>query len=382
MAATNELLNYIKNKILHAGPITFATFMEIALYHEQWGYYTENARLGRHGDFYTSPHVNPVFGKMLARQLHEMWVAAGQPGHWTVVEYGPGEGILARDILDSTRREFPQFYKLFRYRFLETSKSLAQRQKKVFEKSEHQDAGVKWIKDLNEINRGAFQGCILSNELIDSFPVHLVKQSREGLKELYVTLYKGELALEPGKPSTGELKDYFTRQKVELHAGQRAEVNLNAIKWLNHVVQFLSRGFILTIDYGTFAEELYAPARFDGTLRCFSRHRLKTSPLKDPGKQDITASVNFTALEKWGCDAGLSTLGIISQSQFLINLGILDELKTDHEFSYDRERMKKTMAVKQLIMPEGLGQTFKVLIQCKGFTHLPELSGARSGRGI
>lgn len=378
----NPLLEHIRDKISRTGPITFAEFMDLALYHEKWGYYTQYARLGRHGDFYTSAHVNPVFGRMLARQLHEMWVTAGKPEEWILVEYGPGEGLLTRDILVTLRDEYPEFYNLLRYRALETSDTLAARQKDLLSGSKLQKADIGWVKDITEVNPSPFRGCIFSNELIDAFPVHLVKQTPAGLSELYVTTGDGGLKFVTGKPSTEKIAGYFTLQGVTLEEGQTAEINLAAINWLKTVAEKLAAGFILTIDYGMRAEELYSPARFDGTLRCFSRHRLKTSPLENVGRQDITANVNFTALEMWGEKLGLNSLGMVSQSQFLINLGIFEELRADREFTYDPSRVKRTMAIKQLVMPEGMGSIFKVLIQYKGFDNPPRLSGMQPGKGI
>ncbi len=377
-----SLLNHIKGKINTTGPMTFAGFMEIALYHEKWGYYTNNAVLGRHGDFYTSSHVSPIFGLMLARQLNEMWTEAGKPNKWELIEYGPGEGLLARDILMALQKEFPDLFTSLRYRAMETSPALAARQRDLWKNPELHHANMSWIKNLDEVSPEPFHGCIFSNELVDAFPVHIVRQTRDGLKELYVMIKDDQLKLVTGEPSTHDLDHYFARQGITLAEGQTAEVNLNAFNWLMSVANHINKGFIIIIDYGALAEELYSQARFDGTLRCFHQHQLKTSPLKNIGQQDITASVNFTALQKWGIDAGLCNLGTISQSQFLINLGILDELKPKQEYSYDPALMKKTMAVKQLIMPEGMGQTFKVLIQSKGFKNPPTLSGMRAGRGI
>ena len=142
-----SLLNHIKEKINTTGQMTFASFMEIALYHEKWGYYTNNAVLGRHGDFYTSSHVSPIFGLMLARQLNEMWTEAGKPNKWELIEYGPGEGLLARDILMALQKEFPDLFTSLHYRAMETSPSLVQRQRDLWKNPELHNANVGWIKN-------------------------------------------------------------------------------------------------------------------------------------------------------------------------------------------------------------------------------------------
>lgn len=371
---TTPLLKIIRDEIYDRGPVTFCEFMGLALYHEKWGYYTRHASLGRQGDFYTSPHVTPLFGRMLARQLHEMWRVAGCPDQWVLVEYGPGEGLLCRDILTALRDDFNDFYRLISYRLLEISPLLASRQREqlaVFDPP----ADIEWIRDLGGLTSIPFTGCVFSNELVDAFPVHLVQQAAGRLKEFYVTTRGEELKLITGQPSSPKLDDYFRRQGITLEEGQMAEVNLEAERWLKAIASHLARGFILTIDYGSQARPMYAPARFDGTLRCFSGHQLKTSPLENIGQQDITASVNFTALELYGEGLNLKSLGLVSQSQFLTNLGIFEELRTEREFIYDPVQVKKTMAVKQLVMPGGMGDVFKVLIQYTGFDQPPRLSG-------
>ncbi|MCF8009988.1 MAG: SAM-dependent methyltransferase [Clostridiales bacterium] len=374
-----QFKDYIKNLINKKGPITFEEFMDNVLYHEQWGYYNKKAELGKEGDFYTSPHVNPIFGSMLAKQLYEMWNQAGKTASWHLVEYGPGEGVLSRDILKTLKEHYHDFFNTLTYWCVEKSWRMINKQKENIETSI--PGKVKFINNLNEIEEEGITGCIFSNELLDSFPVHIVKNTSNGLKELYVDYDNNNFIFTPGEVSTGELQKYFELQNIELEPGQTAEVNLNAIKWLQNTAKHLVNGYIMTIDYGTEAEDLYSSLRFDGTLRCFSKHQLSVSPFENIGNQDITTTVNFTAQEKWGEKTGLENLGLVTQSQFLLNLGILEEIRPEEEYKYDAERTKKTMAVKHLIMPEGMGRIFKVLIQYKG-NNLPVLSGTKQGRGI
>lgn len=375
----SRLDSIIKEQIKASGPVTFARFMEEALYHPRYGYYTSNEnQIGREGDFYTAPVASPLFGTMLARQFHEMWCLAGCPAHWALVEYGPGTGVLAWDIVNTTARYFPEFYDCLEYYLIETSPLLREKQQEKLTSCGATATKCRWAGNLNEIeSSGNHIGCVFANELVDAFPVHLVKKTSRGLRELYVGIRNEGYYFLEGPPSTDELEDYFTIQGVELVPGQIAEVNLQARDWLAQVATGLNKGFLLVIDYGLTTEELYSPQRFNGTLRCFYKHHLLENPLLNPGKQDITAHVNFTTMIIWGRQLGLKKLGLISQPKFLLNLGILDTLKEHADYTYSRELTQKTNAIKQLLLPGGMGNIFKVLAFCKGFDQLPELTGLK-----
>ncbi|KAF1085352.1 hypothetical protein SPSYN_01488 [Sporotomaculum syntrophicum] len=368
----SDLAKLIQQEIATSGPITFAWFMEQALYHPQWGYYTSpGTKIGRTGDFYTAPTVNPLFGTMLARWLYQMWDAADRPAQWVVAEYGPGTGILARDIVAALRRNHPDLYATLNYYLIEISDTLKELQQQTLTTGEPgADHKFHWVNRLAEISPGYItNGCILANELVDAFPVHLVRQSGGELQEMYVSLSNKEgdsvFTFVPGPLSTPELAEYFNSQNVQLEEGQRAEVNLQAREWLAEVTAHLQRGYLLTIDYGATSEELYAPFRHDGTLRCFHKHHLVDNPLTNLGGQDITAHVNFSTLITWGEQLELRKKELVSQPQFLINLGILDILKEQPDYTQDPEFAKITSAIKQLVLPGGMGGIFKVLVQEK-----------------
>jgi SAM-dependent MidA family methyltransferase len=375
----SRLEEIIKKDIKSNGPVTFARFMEAALYHPRYGYYTsaENP-IGRQGDFYTAPTASPLFGAMLARQFHEMWRLAGRPAHWVLVEYGPGTGVLARDVVDAAARDHPEFYEHLEYYLVEISAKLREKQRNELASSAAAATKCKWAGSLDEIrSSGQSIGCVFANELVDAFPVHLVKKNNHSLRELYVDIQDDGFYFLEGPLSRTELAGYFKMQHVELAPGQRAEVNLQARDWLAHVAAGLSKGFLLIIDYGLTAPEMYSPQRFNGTLRCFRRHRLVEDPLVNPGGQDITAHVNFTALAIWGRELDLTKLGLVTQPRFLLNLGILDTLKEHSDYTSSPEVLKKTGAIKQLVLPGGMGNIFKVLAFCKGFDHLPGLTGLK-----
>jgi len=368
-----DLDKIIHQEITSSGPITFARFMEQALYHPQLGYYTSpGTKIGRTGDFYTAPTVNPLFGAMLARQLYQMWVWAGHPDKWVVVEYGPGTGILARDMTAALRRNHPDLYNVLVYYLIEISDTLKKVQQQTLATSELVEINkFNWIDSLARIGPGYIEnGCVLANELVDAFPVHLVRQSNNELQEMYVGLRggKGNIAftLVAGPLSTPELAEYFRIQNVHLEKDQQAEVNLQAREWLAAVSSHLKHGYLITIDYGTTSEELYAAHRFDGTLRCFYKHRLVDNPLINIGGQDITAHVNFSMLITWGEQLGLHKKDLTNQPQFLLNLGILDILQKQPDYTQNPDFVKITSAIKQLVLPGGMGGIFKVLVQEKG----------------
>ncbi len=346
-SALEELL---VSKIASEGPITFKEFMELALYHPEWGYYSSSAsRIGKEGDFFTSASVGDLFGRMLARQIAEMVdVLGGSP---TVVEMGAGQGYLARDVL----LEFERLERSCTYCIVERSPAMRTKQQEILKDLTH----VEWVDDLGDV--APFCGVLFSNELVDSFPVHLVEMCEDGLKEVYISFEDGEFAETLREPSTGEIEKYFRELGVTLSVGFRTEVNLEAVRWIELVGDSLGKGFVITVDYGYPSHELYQPYRSRGTLMAYKGHRTSEDVLAQPGEQDITSHVNFSALKHWGEKVGLKTLGFTDQSHFLLSLGLLDLLNEG-----DGLEMSQVLKAKTLIMPGGMGDTFKVLIQGKG----------------
>jgi SAM-dependent MidA family methyltransferase len=214
-------------------------------------------------------------------------------------------------------------------------------------------------------------GCIFSNELLDALPVHRVVVRHGVLQEVYVALNRegdgDELVEELGPLSTPELKLYFREQGVTLREGQQAEVGLQACQWIAEAGKRLGRGFVLTVDYGREAAELYDERHMRGTLLAYSRHRATEDFLHAPGEQDLTAHVNFTALDLWGRRAGLTRSGSVSQMQFLVALGQANEFADLYEpGASEVERIRARLLLKTLIHPEGMGETFYVFVQQKG----------------
>jgi SAM-dependent MidA family methyltransferase len=362
-----KLRDIVVARIRERGQITFAEFMAACLYEPGLGYYTSPGRkVGAEGDFYTSSNVHQVFGRLIAREIRSMWQSMGEPGQFEIVEVGAGNGRLACDVLDTLAETDRRFYNAITFRLIEAEPSLAEQQRELL--AAH-GAKLAWSSpDELAGGRFSFSGCLYSNELIDSFPVHLVEMTGAGLREVYVTAAGDELGEALAAPSTPELAEYLHRLGITLVVGQRAEINLAARTWLKSVAAALTRGFVLTIDYGYIAEELYAPHRKNGTLLCYSRHTTGEDPYVRLGLQDITSHVDFTTLIDVGDGLGLAKVWFGEQYRFLMGAGMLDELMAlEARAGSEEERLKHRLALKKLMLPDGgMGDTFKILIQAKG----------------
>jgi len=364
-----ELLEIILRGIRQRGAIPFAQFMDLVLYHPQHGYYhSPRQKIGPEGDYYTSPNVHSIFGHLIAHQLHEMWEILDHPSSFTVAEMGAGKGLLCADILRYCREDLPEFYENVHYVLAELSPAFLNEQRSLL--SEFLEAGkVEWIYPDSLLHgQKPFTGCLLSNELVDSFPVHLVCQEKGELREIFVTHDGNTFGEISGSPSTPLLQEYFPSYGSPLHEGQRAEVNLKALDWMEGVSRTLKRGFVMTIDYGYEAQELYHPSRHQGTLLCYFRHTPSPNPYERIGYQDITAHVNFSALIRKGETTGLPKIGYTEQYRFLAAMGLLLALE-NFEKSFPQnslEFFKNKLAMKSFLVPGGMGTLFKVFIQSRG----------------
>jgi len=362
-----QLSEIIKNKINEDGPISFHDFMEIALYYPGLGYYTSsNDKIGKQGDYYTSPYLTTIFGNVLAKQLEEMWVFTGKKD-FTIVEYGAGMGSLCIDILKQLNGN-KEFYKKLKYCIIEKSETMRLKEKIIIDQNLANEK-ICWYDSIEELP--SFTGCVLANEVLDNFSVHKVVMKEDGLKEILVDYENG--FIEILKPAHEDLKNYFSQLDIELPNGFCAEVNLEAIDWLKKISSSLKKGFVLTIDYGYPSSELYQTHHRLGTIVCYNKHTVNDLPYQNIGQQDITAHVNFSALKFWGTKHGLNNCGFTNQSQFLLGLGLTEHLRKLEEHEKNSfEVRKKLMSVHTLLM--SMGKKFKVLIQQKGLNK-PILSG-------
>ncbi len=373
-----ELVEIIRERIHSRGEIPFAEFMDLVLYHPRHGYYTSPMeKIGPKGDFYTSPNVHPIFGHLIARQLHQMWEILGQPSPFNIVEMGAGKGLLCSDILSYCRDHFPRFYADVLYILAERSPMYEEKQRALLAGFSAQGK-ARWVSPDGLLSHERpIIGCFLSNELIDAFPVHLVQQEGGQLCEIYVVDRGNSFTEILGPPSNPSLEVYIQTYGSPFHEGQRGEVNLHALEWVEGVNRSLERGFVLTIDYGYEAKELYHASRRLGTLLCYFRHRTSTNPYQRVGYQDITSHVNFSALVRKGEAIGLQKVGYTEQYKFLAALGLLQDLEDLERNSglYSApDFLKNKLAMKKFLVPEGMGTVYKVLAQGKSLGEV-KLSG-------
>ena len=372
-----SLRKFILSQIEKRGPLPFSQFMAWCLYHPEYGYYqSKGTRIGKEGDYYTSPSVSPLFGHLIAKQLFQMAeILRGE--NFDVVEMGGGRGFLCEDIIDWAKKNSPVFYQHLRYHLIETSAPFLREQRERLSEKER-EGRVFWI-DPKTFGEGKvqIQGCFLSNELVDAFPVHRVILDQGNLKEIYVTQRNGQFEERWGELSDPRIASYFRSMDITLQEGQKAEVNLLALEWMEKVARCLERGFVLTIDYGCLSEELYAPNRREGTLLCYFQHQASENSYERLGEQDITSHVNFTSLIRKGEEVGLRFTGLVPQYRFLIGLGILEQMETLGRELSELDGLKLRLSLKNLIEPEmGMGEVFKVLVQHKGMDQ-PRLDGLR-----
>ena len=369
-----ELAQVIRETIARGGPLTLAAFMDLALYHPAHGYYASAAqRSGRAGDFYTSVDAGPLFGELLAVQIAEMHASLGRvglTGPFDLVEAGAGNGRLMRDVLDALAREHPATYAAVRVTLVEASASARDAQRQTL--AAHPDRLAACLDDLPD----AVTGVIVANELLDAMPAHAVVARGGELREIYIDARDEQLVEVEGPLSTPELADHFTRVGTALPEGHRAEVSLQALAWVRHAAAKLSAGFLLLLDYGRQADELYSGAHANGTLMTYARHTAgRFDWLAAPGEADLTTHVDLTALQRTAEASGLVPLGLVDQTYFLLALGLAERLETGH----DRASMGRRLAARTLMMPGGLGSTIKVAVfgRCVG---TPALQGLASGR--
>lgn len=345
----NNAEDEIRRRLSDKGRLTFAEFMEVALYHPGGGYYTSGERVGAAGDYYTSPSVHPAFGALLSVQLFQAWQLLGLPVPFIIVEAGAGNGLLSRDILASASDLPAPFRESLRYLCIDRRTSAG---------LETGSAGASRICSSGLPLRD-LAGCVLSNELLDAMPVHQVTWQGGGLKELYVVSQDGELAMHADEPSTRLLEQRLRALGVRLQEGQVAEVNLAMDGWIEGVAESLDRGLVLLIDYGRSAGDLYSPTeRIRGTLTTFRNHLQTDRPLEHIGQQDMSAQVDFTTVAGAATGAGLDVLGYSSQAEFLHNLGVARLL--ERIAAVPGSRRSGLMSMRELIKPEGLG-AFRVM---------------------
>lgn len=375
--APSDFVQTLAQHIEHHGRITFAEYMSWVLYHADDGYYSRSDGLGPQGDFVTSSHLCADFGELLAVQFAEMWQILGCPQPFQLIEMGAGQGILAADVMRSLAQDFPDCFAALDYGIIEKSARLKRYQQSLFQ-TRQLPQQPRWL-DWDDVPHNSVVGCFFSNELVDALPVHLVEVRNGSLQEVYVQVNQDSAASPQftetlAEPSTPALRTYFDDLGIDLTHypdGYRTEVNLAARDWLQTLGQRLQRGYSLTIDYGYSADRYYLPSRNEGTLQAYYQHSHHNDPYINIGEQDLTAHVNFTALEQWGEPLGLSRIDFTKQALLLMALGLGDRLTALASDATDiasiQHAIQRREVLHQLMNPMGLGG-FGALVQGKGLT--------------
>jgi SAM-dependent MidA family methyltransferase len=369
MCAKSLALNKILGEIAAKGPLTFARFMDLALYDPVVGYYASGrGKIGRRGDYFTNVSVGPVFGTILAGQLREMWLCLGRPSQFALVEQGANDGQLAVDIMSSMDEETLAAIEYWIVEPFPGLRGLQEQTLKGFAPKVH------WVEDLHSLPR--FDGVHFSNELIDALPFHLIRSTGTDWEELSVAADENRLVFDPVVPGCG-LADQIGALPRRIK-GTIVELRPAANAWIHALAGRLRRGFVLIIDYGFSRVELLSAHRTGGTFACYRAHRRDSQPLKEPGEKDITAHVDFTALAESALAAGFQIQGYADQHHFLV--GASQRVLRNLERTPDSASQKALRSLQTLLHPESMGTQFHYLALSRGVNPEHKLSGFRFAR--
>lgn len=373
------LVERIRGEIEHGRPMPFARFMDLALYDPDGGYYRGSTpRPGRDGDFLTAPELHPIFGATLSGLVVDTWEGLGRPSPFVVREYGAGTGALALAMLDALRTDGepalasltyeavdvdPRRSDAFAVRLREAGFAHVLRQDGSEPDAGGPDAGRLVVGGPTPA-RDPVVGLVLANEVLDALPVHRVRQRGTALREVAVALDDaGRFVDVEIEPSTPTLAARLEAEGIALVDGQTAEICLAADRWIASVADGLERGLAVFIDYGAVATERYDPVRRrDGTLRAFVAHQVHDDPYRHVGRQDLTAHVDVTATVAAASEAGLTTVGVTTQAEALMGLGIerrLQAIQTDPATSMEAYLALRASMLR-LIDPAAMGR-FRIM---------------------
>jgi SAM-dependent MidA family methyltransferase len=367
------LVARIHAEIARDGPITFARFMELALYDPDGGYYrSADAPPGREGDFLTAPEIHPIFGATLSRAVADAWEKLDRPDAFVLREVGAGTGALAVAVLEALAADRPDLAAIVRYDPIEVD----ERRLTAIDNRLHAVGFATALLDPAASGR-PIDGVVVANEVLDALPTHRVIAADGELLERFVGSRDGAFVEVDGAPSTPRLAARLAAEGIALADGQEAEVCLALDPWIADVAAGLRRGLVLLIDYGYPAAELYDPMRrHDGTLRAYLRHRVHDDPFIHGGRQDLTAHVDVTAVERAATAVGLEHLGTTTQSAYLIGLGIEDRLRaiqTDPATTMEAYLALRSSIVR-LLDPRAMGR-FRVMAFGQGWPDGPPPAG-------
>jgi len=359
---SSTLREELVERISSQRKITFREWMRTALYHSRWGYYnrSDRKRWGRRGDYRTSPERSELFAITFARYFATLYDLQGRPAVFRIVELGAGNGQFAIRVLETLEQRFPTFFNALQYTIVEAREDTTDLVEGLRRFSTHVDLNS--LATLQPIEAGI----VFSNELLDSFPVHIVRKVNGQLREIYVSLNDdGEFVWTTDELSSLELGQFCKDHLPSLLEGQTVEVNLEIRDLFQSLNTHLISGYLVTVDYGADAADLYTdPHRYNGTLRAFRDHAFVDDVLKSPGEQDITSTIDWSYVRSEGKQNGFETDRFEPLDKFLMSIGILDELETRlSAAASEAERSQLTTATREMILPGGMASSFQVLVQ-------------------
>jgi SAM-dependent MidA family methyltransferase len=314
------------------------------------------------GDSLTSPARSPLFAATFARYVVRLYEELEAPDRWTIIEAGAGAGHFAAGLLETLERDFPLVFERTRYIVDEVSDDAQERVRARLASFKER---VEFHR-LTEVRETFDTAVVFSNELLDALPVHRVLMRDGRLWELCVGCdAEGEFVWVESAPTTPRLAEYFSSLQLTLTDGQVAEVNLEAIDWITRAAALFRRGFLITVDYGAEAAELYNPdARRSGTLRSFHRHQFADELLSQPGERDLTTTVDWTSVRHAGAKAGLQFVLLERQDKFLLEAGLLEQLERATLRAQSEAAVTSLRAdARHMILPDAMSASFQVLVQ-------------------
>lgn len=362
---TPSLAARLRARIERDGPISFHDWMQAALFDEREGYYCRDdlSRWGRLGDYRTAPERTPLFAATFARYFAKLFAGLGAPPSWTIIEIGAGFGEFAAGVLTHLRAHHPGVFAATRYLIDEVSADARQQAKVNLSRF----GDFFEFRCLSEITRTFAPAIVFSNELIDSFPVHRIVMRAGKLRALRVGLDNRNDFVWVESDLDAPLLAYCERVQLKLAEGQITEVNLHADNFILRAAALLECGFVITVDYGAERNELlHDPYRRQGTLRASYHHQVRGDVLVDPGKRDLTTTIDWTQLKEAGERAGLQATRLERLDRFLMNEGLLEELEVlTRQAPDDAEALRLRTGAREMIMPDGMAASFQVLVQEK-----------------
>ena len=355
----NHIEEYLLNKIELNQKILFSEFMNLSLYHPDYGYYTNKSYIfGDQGDFITSPITSSMFGECISNEFINIIRSLSKP---SILELGGGDGSLAISIFKylKKKKSLPD-----KYIILEISENLINYQKERVKKEFPNDYNIfKWITNLEDIK---INGLVIANEFFDALPTERFRINNSKLETLYIESNNQSLNYiwdESSDDFANELSRAKNNHNIDFSDGYISELNLNNSKWIKAIDKCIESGVLFVIDYGYASKEYFLHDRSDGTLVCIHEHKSNFDPLSNIGNQDISSFVNFSHLKNLSLNTDLTVSGFLPQSSFLINLNILD-IHQSKNYG-DDEALIESNKLKNILLPNTMGELFKVLVMQK-----------------